>query len=50
MESSDTSEAPDRWFVGHHDTFRVDPASEQFSHGALAGVSVFEILVERIVD
>lgn len=50
MGSSDTSEAPDIWFVGHHDNGRVDPVSEQVGHGALdANVSMLEIPVERRV-
>lgn len=34
MESSGMSEAPPLWYIGHHDTGRVDPVSEHVLHRA----------------
>jgi hypothetical protein len=34
MESSGMSEGPPLWYIGHHDTGRVDPVSDHVLHQA----------------
>lgn len=45
MESSGMSEAPPLWYIGHHDTGRVDPVGEHVLHRAQdANVSLLQLL------
>lgn len=34
MESSGMSETPPLWYIGHHDTGRVDPVDDHVLHRA----------------